>query len=75
MADEREAMLEKMLDDLDQQMLALAEKMEETAGVDCSFGSCILDPSLDSIEARIEEVQRRKQVVEGMLKHLDDCAT
>jgi len=75
MADEREEMLEKQLEDLNQQILTLAEKMEEVAGVDCDFGACVFDPAIDSIEKKIEEVQRRKKMIEGMLAHLDDCAT
>ena len=75
MADEKEEMLEKMLDDLNQQILTLAEKMEAVAGVDCEFGSCVFDPAIDDIETKIEEVERRKKVVEGMLAHLEDCAT
>jgi chaperonin cofactor prefoldin len=75
MADEqeREEYLQKQIDDLDEQIKELAEKMEEEMGISCEFGSCVFDPSLDSIELKIEEVQRRKKMLEAMHKSLKEC--
>lgn len=77
MADEqeKEEILKKEIDDLEEQTLELAEKMEEVAGIDCSFGSCVFEPALDSAEMKIEEVQRRKKALESIMKSLKECDT
>lgn len=75
MADEREAILEKQIDDLDEQIKGLSEKLERVLGVDCSFGACVFDPEMKSIEDRLEEVRKRKETLEGILSHLESCDT
>lgn len=73
MADEREEFLQKQIDDLDEQIKGLAEKLEEEMGISCEFGACVFDPEMDSIEHKIEEVQRRKKMLEAMEKSLKEC--
>lgn len=77
MADEqeREKYLQQQIDDLDEQIKQLAEKMEEEMGISCDFGACVFDPEMDSIEQKIEEVQRRKKMLETMEKSLKECET
>ncbi|MHB8896171.1 MAG: hypothetical protein ACYC99_13480 [Candidatus Geothermincolia bacterium] len=77
MADEqeREEYLNAQIKDLDEQIKVLAERMEEEMGISCEFGACVFDPSLDSIELKIEEVQRRKKMLETMHKSLKECET
>jgi prefoldin subunit 5 len=70
---EEEEILKKELADLDDQTAKLAEKFESLAGIDCDFGECILDPEMDSVQAKIAEVQRRKKILEGMIEHLESC--
>jgi len=69
--EEREKVLESEIADLDEQMKKLAVKMEEIAGTDCDFGSCVLDPAMESVEEKIEEVQRRKKAVLETLAKLE----
>jgi prefoldin subunit 5 len=66
--EEREKVLEKEIAELDDQMKKLAVMLEEIAGTDCDFGSCVLDPAMESVEEKIEEVQRRKAVQETLAK-------
>jgi chaperonin cofactor prefoldin len=77
MADEkeREEFLQKQIDELDEQTRELATHVEELAGIDCNFGACIFDPALDSTEDRIAEVQKRKKMLQAMLKSLKECET
>ena len=77
MADEkeREEYLQKQVDELEDQIKTLGGQMEETMGINCDFGACVFDPSLDSIELKIEEVQRRKKMLETMIKTLKECET
>jgi len=69
--EEREKVLESEIADLDEQMKKLAVKMEEIAGTDCDFGACVLDPAMESVEEKIEEVQRRKKAVQETLAKLE----
>ena len=69
--EEREKVLESEIADLDEQMKKLAVKMEEIAGTDCDFGACVLDPAMESVEEKIEEVQRRKVAVQKTLAKLE----
>ncbi len=73
MANEQEEYLQKQIDTLDEQIRSLAEKLEEQMGISCEFGACVFDPEMDSIERKIEEVQRRKKMVEAMEKSLKEC--
>ena len=73
MADEKEEILISEIADLEEQIKVLAVKIEELMGVDCEFGACILDPSLDTAEKKLEEIQRRKKNLEGILKSLEQC--
>lgn len=73
MADEREAYLQKQIDELEEETKKLAEHMEELAGMDCNFGTCIFDPKMEDVEAKIAEVQKRKKMVESMVKSLKEC--
>lgn len=75
MASEQEDFLQKQIDALDEQIKTLAEKLEEEMGISCEFGACVFDPEMDSIEQKIEEVQRRKKMLEAMEKSLKECGT
>jgi len=49
--------------------------MEEELGITCDFGECVFDPSLDSIDLKLQEVTRRKKMLETMQKSLKECET
>ena len=40
----------------------------------CSFGECVFDPGMDDLQNKLAEVQRRKNLLEGMIEHLESCA-
>jgi hypothetical protein len=75
MAEDREEYLEKQIQDLDEQMKSLGAKLEEELGVSCDFGSCVFDPEIETTEHKIEEIQRRKKMLEAMVKSLKECET
>jgi hypothetical protein len=70
---EEQEILDKELAALDEETAKLAAKFEELAGINCDFGECVFDPGMDSVEKKIAEVQRRKNVLEGMIAHLESC--
>lgn len=70
---EREEYLQQQLADLDDETATLALKFQSLAGMACSFGECVFDPEMDSVEQKIAEVQRRKSLLEGMIAHLESC--
>lgn len=75
MADQKdkEEFLQRQIDELENQQLELAEKMEQIAGIDCTFGVCLFDKNIDSVELKLEEVQRRKKAIESMMMSLKEC--
>lgn len=73
--EEKEELLQKQIDDLENQQLELAQKMEQIAGIDCTFGSCLFDEEIDSVELKLEEVQRRKRALESVMKSLKELET
>lgn len=75
MADQKdkEELLQCQMDELEKQQLELTEKMEQIAGIDCTFGACLFDKRIDSVELKLEDVQRRKKAIESMMKSLKEC--
>jgi len=69
---EREEYLNKQIQNLEEETKRLGAQMEEQLGVSCDFGSCVFDPSLDSIELKIDEIQRRKKMLEVMQKTIKE---
>jgi prefoldin subunit 5 len=70
---EHEEYLNKQIENLEEETKALGAQMEEQLGISCDFGACVFDPSLDSIELKIEEIQRRKKMLETMRKTIKEC--
>ncbi len=68
----KEDLLRREIEDLERQQLDLAEKMEQIAGIDCAFGTCVFDKNIDSVELKLEDVQRRKRAIESMMKSLTE---
>ena len=71
---EEEAILTKQIEELDETTRQLADKFEALAGMQCSFGECVFDPAMDDLQNKLAEVQRRKDLLEGMIEHLESCA-
>jgi len=73
MANEKEELLNKEISDYEEQLNVLAGKMQELAGVDCSFGACVFDPEMKEVEEKLAEVERRKKVLAEVMETLDKC--
>lgn len=70
---ERDEMLDSQMAELEEETKKLAERMQELVGIDCNSGACVFDPALNDVEAKIEEVQKRKKTLEKIKDALDSC--
>ena len=75
MANEKEELLNQEIADYEEQLSVLATKMQELAGVDCSFGACVFDPEMKEVEEKLAEVEKRKKVLGEVMDTLDKCET
>jgi hypothetical protein len=75
MANEKEELLNQEISDYEDQLSVLATKMQELAGVDCSFGACVFDPEMKEVEEKLAEVEKRKKVLGEVMDTLDKCET
>jgi hypothetical protein len=75
MANEKEELLNKEMEDYEDQLIVLANKMQELAGVDCSFGACVFDPEMQDVEDKLAEVEKRKKILGDVMETLDKCET
>lgn len=75
MANEKEELLNKEIEDYEDQLIVLANKMQELAGVDCSFGACVFDPEMQDVEGKLAEVEKRKKILGDVMDTLDKCET
>jgi len=75
MANEKEELLNKEIEEYEDQLSVLASKMQELAGVDCSFGACVFDPEMKEVEDKLAEVEKRKKVLGEVMDTIDKCET
>ncbi len=73
MADEKEELLNKEIDAYEEELKVLAGKLQELAGVDCSFGACVFDPEMKDVEAKLAEMEKRKRVLAEVMESLKQC--
>jgi hypothetical protein len=73
MAEEQEKLLQEEIAAFDEELKQLAEKLEELAGVDCSFGACVLDPAMTDTEEKLAEVQKRRKIAAEIIDSLKAC--
>ncbi len=73
MADDKEKLLQEEMESYEEDLRVLASKLGELAGTDCSFGACVFDPEMKDVEAKLEEVQKRKKTLEAIKKALKEC--
>ena len=71
--EEKEKLLQEKIAELEEQQAKLAEMMEQVAGIDCNFGACVFDENIESVELKLEEVQRRKKALESIMRSLREC--
>ncbi len=73
MADEKEELLNQEIEDYEEDLRKVAGKLQELAGVDCSFGACVFDPEMKDVEAKLAELEKRKKVLAEVRETLDKC--
>ena len=73
MANEKEDLLNKEIEGYEDELKVLAGKLQELAGVDCSFGACVFDPEMEDVEARLAEMEKRKKVLAEVMESLKQC--
>ena len=73
MANEKEDLLNKEIEGYEDELKVLAGKLQELAGVDCSFGACVFDPEMEDVEARLAEMEKRKKVLAEVMDSLKQC--
>jgi prefoldin subunit 5 len=73
MANEKEELLNKEIQDYEEELRSVAGKLQELAGVDCSFGACVFDPEMKDVESKLNELQKRKKVLGEVMESLKQC--
>jgi hypothetical protein len=73
MANEKEELLNKEIEDYEDELKSVAGKLQELAGVDCNFGACVFDPEMVDVEAKLAEIQKRKKVLGDVKESLRKC--
>ena len=73
MANEKEELLNQEIEAYEDELRVVAGKLQEIAGVDCSFGACVFDPEMKDVEARLAELEKRKRVLAEVKESLDKC--
>lgn len=73
MANEKEELLNKEIAAYEEELKVLAGKLQELAGVDCSFGACVFDPEMQDVEAKLAEIQKRKKILAEVMESLKQC--
>lgn len=73
MANEKEELLNQEIETYEEELRVVASKLQEIAGVDCSFGACVFDPEMKDVEAKLAELEKRKKVLAEVKESLDKC--
>jgi len=73
MASEKEELLNKEIEGYEEELKVLAGKLQELAGVDCSFGACVFDPEMQDVEAKLAELEKRKRILAEVMENLKQC--
>jgi len=73
MASEKVELLNKEIEDYEEELQVLAGKLQELAGVDCSFGACVFDPEMQDVETKLAEMEKRKKILAEVMKSLKQC--
>ncbi len=73
MANEKDELLRKEIAGYEEELKVLAGKLQELAGVDCSFGECVFDPEMQDVEAKLAEIEKRKKVLAEVMESLKQC--
>lgn len=75
MANEKEELLKKEIEAYEEELRVVAGKLQELAGVDCSFGACVFDPEMEDVEAKMADLEKRKKTLAEVKDSLEKCET
>lgn len=73
MANEKEELLNKEIEDYEEELKEVAGKLQELAGVDCSFGACVFDPEMKDVESKLADLEKRKKILAEVMESLRQC--
>ena len=73
MANEKEELLFEEIAAYEEELRVVASRLQEVAGVDCSFGACVFDPEMQDVEAKLAELERRKRGLLEVKESLERC--
>jgi hypothetical protein len=73
MANEKDDLLNQEIEGYEEELNVLAGKLQELAGVDCSFGACVFDPEMEDVEAKLADIEKRKKVLGEVMESLKQC--
>ncbi len=73
MANEKEELLNQEIEAYEEELRVVASKLQEIAGVDCSFGACVFDPEMKDVESKLADLEKRKRVLSEVKESLDKC--
>ncbi|RJP30028.1 MAG: hypothetical protein C4536_10675 [Actinobacteria bacterium] len=73
MASEKEELLDQEIAAYEDELAVVASKLQELAGVDCSFGACVFDPEMEDVEAKLADLEKRKKVLAEVKDSLEKC--
>ena len=73
MANEKEELLNQEIEAYEEELKVVASKLQEIAGVDCSFGACVFDPEMQDVESKLADLEKRKRVLSEVKESLDKC--
>lgn len=73
MANEKEELLNKEIEAYEDELAVVATKLQELAGVDCSFGACVFDPEMQDVEEKLADLEKRKKILAEVKDSLEQC--
>lgn len=74
MANEKEEVLNQEIEAYEEELRVVAGKLQEIAGVDCSFGACVFNPEMKDVEAKLAEIEKRKRSLAEIKDSLEKCS-
>ena len=71
--EDEKKMLEKQIENLNEEIKNLGYELGGLLNVDCSFGVCSFDPEAEDLQDKLKEVSERKALLEKIKKNLKSC--
>lgn len=71
--DEEKKVLQDQINSLNEEIRDLAYKLGGLLDVDCNMGVCSYNPEADDLQEKMQEVQKKKELLERLRLNLDSC--